>query len=242
MTILDILAYAGAAVGWIGIVLCGIGVLRGTAQPNLASWVAWGTANAVFATLALLHGNTMSAGLNALAALGNFSILALCVVRRAGTRPGNATDWTCLALTASCLIGVVLSQGASYVAFLAMAANIAATWPTVQHAWRKPREEVWGMFAANIVANGFGLTGVIVSDGMGLSNIAGQLISTLGNVALLTVTIGRTLRTSVSTIEQEFERQVASEAMRLEGLIVAEMQRMQSGATIPDGELVGAGK
>lgn len=235
---LEALPWFGAAISLWGTVLCAIEVNRREAQPRFASWIAWGTSNAVFSVLALLHGNYLSAGFNGFAAVCNFSILILCVYRRVGARPSGTTDWTCLTLTALCLVVIGLSQGATYTAFVAMAANIAATWPTMKHAWQKPHEEPWRMFAANAGANGLGLTGIVVSGGAGLAIIAGPLISMLGNIALVAITAGRTW---MAKFIDASEAGIKAEVAELQGFVAAEVaafERAENRQSEP--ELVGA--
>ena len=205
MQILDVIAWVGAAISLWGTGRYMVEIGRGNTQPRLASWIAWGTANGVLAAVALMNDNTLAAVFNGLAALGNVSVLVLSAVKRAGERPSGTTDWTCLGLTSLCLLGIVLFSHSPAVAFLAMAANIAATWPTMQHAWQRPREEAWQLFAANAGANALGLAGVAASGGMALANIAGPLISMLGNAALVAITVGRSWLTNVVTeVEEEF--------------------------------------
>lgn len=241
---LEALPWIGALFGIYGTIQCGIEVYRGDAQPRLASWIAWGTSNAVFSALAIMHGNYLSAGFNGIAAAGNFGILALCTYRRAGMRPRGATDFICLVLTMSCLAVVVFSQGASYVAYVAMAANIAATWPTMKHAWQKPHEEPWRMFAANAGANALGLTGVIASGSVGMAVIAGPLISMLGNLSLVAITVGRTW---MAMLVRASETRMQVEAEKLHSAFVHELLSLRgtSKPTLddePERELVGATK
>lgn len=209
--VLGALPWFGALFSLYGTISYARGVNRRETRPQLASWIGWGTANAVFCVLAVLHGNYLAAGFNAIAAAGNFGVLLLSTVRRVGIRPEGTTDWTCLALTGSCLLTIVLTHGSPYVAFLAMAANIAATWPTIQHAWRKPHEEKWNMFAANVGANALGLVGVVSTGGMGLANIAGPLISMLGNVALVSITLGRGwMANAIKSTDEAINAEVAA--------------------------------
>lgn len=204
MQILNMVAWVGALISLWGTGRYMLEIGRGTTQPRLASWIAWGTANGVLAAVALVNGNMLAAVFNSLAALGNVSVLALAAAKHAGEKPHGTTDWTCLSLTAICLLGVALFSHSPAVAFLAMAANVAATWPTMQHAWRRPHEEAWQLFAANAGANALGLTGVMASGGMALANIAGPLISMAGNMALVGITVGRGWLTHVATeVEEE---------------------------------------
>jgi len=215
MQILDLIAWIGAIISLWGTGRYMLEIGRGTTKPRLASWIAWATANGVLMAVALLHGNVLAAAFNGLAALGNLSVLALSATKRAGERPNGATDWTCLSLTSLCLLGILVMPYSPYVAFLAMAANIAATWPTVQHAWHRPHEEAWQLFAANAGANMLGFVGVATSGGMALANIAGPLISMLGNAALVGITLGRGWLTRIT-------REVSQEIAGVEQYMVQE--------------------
>jgi len=204
MQFLNILAWVGAMVSAVGTARYIVEIFRGNTRPRLASWIAWATANGVLMVVALLNDNMLAAIFNGLAALGNIGVLALSAYKHAGQNPSGFTDWTCLAITGVCLFCILKWPHATYmVAPEAMLANIVATWPTMRHAWHRPQEEAWQLFAANAGANGLGLFGVIVSGGMGLSNVAGPLISMLGNVTLVTITLGRGAVVRVAEVAEE---------------------------------------
>lgn len=241
--VLEAFPWIGAAFGLWGTIQCGIEVNRGEVRPRLASWIAWGTSNAVFCVLAIMHGNFLSAGFNGIAAAGNFGILLLCAYRRVGLRPRGTTDFVCLVLTCLCLAVVVMAQGATYVAYVAMTANIVATWPTMKHAWQKPHEEPWRMFAANSGANALGLTGVLLSPNASMAVIAGPLISMLGNLSLVGITVGRTWIANFLTKE---EQRVAEEVADMRAELDVELELIAS-ATVPtpdqtEFDLAAAGK
>jgi hypothetical protein len=157
--------------------------------------------------VALLNNMHTAAIFNGLAALGNVSVLVLSGVKRAGERPAGITDWTCLVTSVLCLVTILCLPRMGYLdAILAMTANVIATWPTMQHAWRRPREEAWQLFAANGGANLLGLISVFAAAGASLSNIAGPLISMTGNVALVAITVGRGwLTRTVADVEEALE-------------------------------------
>jgi hypothetical protein len=212
MQFLDVIAWVGAAISWWGVTRYLIEIKHGHTQPRLASWIAWASANAVFTVLAIMSDNALAAMVNGLGVLANLSVLTMCAVKRAGERPSGATDWVCLAITAVCLIWIILFPSAVlWAALLAMTANIAATWPTIRHAWAKPQEEAWQLFAANAGANGLGLVGVIAAGGLELSNIAGPLIATIGNVTLVSITLGRSMLTNIEEEISEVETVLAGE-------------------------------
>lgn len=201
---LDILAWVGASISLWGTVRYMISIGRGETQPRLASWIAWATANSVLMVVALINDMTVAALFNGIAALGNVSVLALSAIKRAGERPSGATDWTCLAVSGVCLVTILcFPRMGTLDAVLAMTANVIATWPTIQHAWQKPQEEAWQLFAANGGANALGLVSVFASAGAGLSNIAGPLISMAGNVTLVAITVGRGWITSTAQTVEE---------------------------------------
>lgn len=216
MQLLDLVAWAGAIISWWGTGKYMLSIARGDTQPRLASWIAWCTANAVLMAVALLNGNVLAAVFNGLAALGNIGVLALSAYKRAGDRPGGTTDWVCLAITAACLLWILLFPKAMFwAAILAMTANIAATWPTIRHAWARPKEEAWQLFAANAGANMLGLIGVAAAGGMVLANVAGPLISMAGNLALVAITVGRGWFTGIT---QEIEEEIAEVEQYVTGI------------------------
>lgn len=219
MQILDSVACIGAVISWWGTGTYLAGIARGNTRPRLASWIAWGTANTVLTFVALLNDNTLAAAFNGLAALGNICVLVLSAYKRAGQYPNNRTDWICLAITGACLAWILLFPKAMFwAAILAMAANIAATWPTIRHAWARPHEETWQLFAANAGANALGLIGVAAAGGMGLANVAGPFISMAGNMVLVAITFGRSW---FATVGKEVQAEIAEvESQQTEQLVV----------------------
>jgi len=207
MHVLDLLAWLGAAISWLGTARYIASIYQGKTQPRIASWIAWATANSVLMAVAILHGAVIAAIFNGLAALGNTAVLVLCSMKRAGERPQGTTDWACLVVSCACLLTILIFPHMMMAdAILAMCANIIATWPTIQHAWQRPREEAWQLFAANGGANLLGLVSVFAAAGPSLSNIAGPLISMVGNVGLVAITIGRGwLTRTVGEIEDTLE-------------------------------------
>ncbi|HYH75035.1 MAG TPA: hypothetical protein VD735_03660 [Candidatus Saccharimonadales bacterium] len=170
-----------------------VGIAKEGAQPRLASWIAWAAANGVLMVVAIINDMPVAAIFNGLAALGNISVLVLSAIKRAGQRPEGTTDWACLTTAGLCLLTIALFPHLTMLgAVLAMVANLVATWPTMLHAWRRPKEETWQLFAANGGANMLGLVSVTAASGAGLASIAGPLISMIGNLALVTITVGCT--------------------------------------------------
>lgn len=211
MQFLDVVAWLGAVISWWGVISYLAEIRRGNTQPRFASWIAWAASNGVFTALALMGGNTLAVMVNGLGMLANLSVLGLCLLKGAGQQPRGLTDWICLSITAACLLWIITFPTAVlWAALLAMTANIAATWPTIRHAWAKPQEEAWQLFAANAGANGLGLVGVIAASGLELTNIAGPLISTLGNLALVGITLGRGMVASVAQAAKEELAEVES--------------------------------
>lgn len=215
MHALNLLAWVGAAVSWWGTGRYILEIYRGNTQPRLSSWIAWGTANSVLAIVALMNHMGLAAIFNGLAALGNISVLVISAVKRAGERPDTATDWACLTAAGCCLVTILALPHQTYLdAVLAMVANVVATWPTIRHAWFRPSEEAWQLFAANGGANLLGLVSVGVAGGMGLGNIAGPFISMTGNIALVLITVGRGW---LDNVTEEVQAEVVEIEQRLAG-------------------------
>jgi hypothetical protein len=187
----DLLAWEAAAISLWGTGKYMVSIAKGETQPRLASWIAWAAANGILMAVALMNDATTAAVFNGIAALGNIGVLVISGIKRAGQRPSGSTDWACLSVAGLCLVAIlVFANMTALVAVLAMCANLIATWPTMQHAWRRPREEAWQLFAANGTANGLGLVSVIAASGMNIGSIAGPLISMTGNLILVAITAG----------------------------------------------------
>jgi hypothetical protein len=230
---LDFLAWIGAAISWWGTARYMIGIFRNGTQPRLASWIAWAAANGVLMIVALLNDATTAALFNGLAALGNISVLVICSIKRVGQRPEGATDWACLASAGLCLATILAFPRATVLdATLAICANIIATWPTIRHAWFKPQEETWQLFAANGGANAMGLVSVISAAGAGIGNIAGPLISMIGNVTLVSITVGRRWLVQVAEeVEEEAHelKEALAEPLSIEPLSLQPLQLETAG-------------
>jgi hypothetical protein len=84
MHALDLLAWVGAGISWWGTGKYLVSIHRGDTRPRIASWIAWATANSILMAVAILHGSTVAAIFNGLAALGNIAVLALSSVKRTG--------------------------------------------------------------------------------------------------------------------------------------------------------------
>lgn len=165
----------------------------------MASWAAWCTANTVFAIVAFGEGSAVAAGINIASALGNALIIGASIRQGVSLKPGDTTDWTCLVASVVCvLVVLVVPENKLFVAFLAMTANIIATVPTLRHAWIMPHEETWQLFAANGFASLLGYVGVVLVSGFEIAAMAGPLIATIGNLTLVSITVGRQYITRVS--------------------------------------------
>ncbi|WP_433194674.1 hypothetical protein ACQP1G_38920 [Nocardia sp. CA-107356] len=184
-------AYVSVGISLYGVVAYLIGMLDGGTRPRMASWVAWCTANSVFAVVAYLEGAYLAAGINAASASMNAAVIALGLRRGASLRPGDDIDWACLLSSIACVLVTVEISDKTFGALVAICANLIATIPTLRHAWSKPQEETWQMFAANAFAGALGVFGVLSASGYQFATVAGPLITTIGNIGLVTLTVGR---------------------------------------------------
>lgn len=187
-----LLACIGAGISLFGAFQYFRSILKGDTRPRLASWTAWGVANAVFAIVAYLQGSNLAAILNGIAALVNLAIIVASVVRKQGEKPTGSSDWSCL-IAALCCLGVIalFPDNKTLGAFMAMAANATATWPTIVHAWKRPKEEAWQLFAANTTAGGLSFMGIALTSGLQLASVAGPLMTIIGSGSLTLITAGR---------------------------------------------------
>lgn len=200
------LACIGAGISFYGVLQYINGIRRHGTKPRMASWAAWLTANSIFMIIALSESAWLAAAVNGVGVLANALVIGMSIKKRVSMKPVDSIDWACLVVSVACVaLILVLPENKVAVALLAMAANLIATTPTFRHAWNRPREETWQLFAANALANGLGTAGVVLVSGAEFVAMAGPLISTLGNVALVTITVGRGWLTAV---EKEIERDV----------------------------------
>ncbi|MEV5836971.1 hypothetical protein [Nocardia sp. NPDC052112] len=184
-------ALVSVGISLYGVVAYLVGIMDGGTRPRMASWVAWCTANTVFAVVAYLEGAYLAAGINAASASMNAAVIALGLRRGTSLRPSDNIDWACLLSSIACVLVTVEISEKTFGALVAICANLIATVPTLRHAWSKPQEETWQMFAANAFAGALGVLGVLLASGYQLATVAGPLITTFGNVALVSLTVGR---------------------------------------------------
>lgn len=199
------LACVGAGISLYGAVQYFLGILGGDTRPRLASWIAWLSANSVFTAVAFLEHAYLAAIINGLAAAANAAILVISIARRQGEKPTGRTDWSCLVAASACLLMQVLFPKAQLLgAILAMAANATASWPTIVHAWHRPKEESWQFFTANIAAGGLSSAGIALTSGFGLVALAGPLMTMIGNIIMTSITVGRgwVMRAEEEVIEE----------------------------------------
>ena len=192
MSVSVVLACVGAGISVFGIIQYLRGIMFGGTRPRMASWIAWLTANGIFTIIALQEGSWIAVAINSVSVITNILVIGASMKRRVSLRPDDAIDWSCLIASVTCVaVIIMIPENKLLVALLAMAANIIATTPTIRHAWSKPREEAWQLFAANVFANSLGVVGIILVSGVELIAVAGPLIATLGNLGLVMVTVGR---------------------------------------------------
>lgn len=200
------LACIGAGISFYGVLQYINGILHRGTKPRMASWAAWLTANSIFTVIALQESAWLAAAINGAGVLANALIISASIRKRVSMKPADGIDWACLIVSVACVVLILaLPENKVAVALLAMAANLIATTPTFRHAWAKPREETWQLFAANALANGLGTVGVVLTNGAELVAMAGPLVSTLGNLTLVTITLGRGW---LMAVEKEIARDV----------------------------------
>jgi hypothetical protein len=200
-----VLACVGAGISLYGALQYFLGILRGDTRPRLASWIAWLSANSVFTAVAFFEHAYLAAIINGLAAAANAAILIVSLARRQGQRPTGMTDWSCLTAASACLLmQVAFPKYQLLGAILAMVANATATWPTIVHAWHRPKEESWQFFMANIAAGGLSSAGIALTSGFGLVALAGPMMTVIGNVVMTSITVGRSwvMRAEEEVIEE----------------------------------------
>jgi hypothetical protein len=212
------LACVGAGISLFGVSQYFRSILHGDTRPRMASWIAWLSANAVFCVIALLGHTYLAVAINGVSALANLAIIVVSMAQRQGQKPSGITDWSCLASALVCLLVLaIFPDNKALGASLAMAANVIATWPTIVHAWHRPREEAWQLFAANAAANGLAFMGVATTNGLKLSAVAGPMMAVLGNVSLTMITAGRSWLTNaeelveaeIHKVEEEISEKLA---------------------------------
>ena len=200
------LACIGAGISFYGVLQYVNGILHRGTKPRMASWAAWLTANSIFTIIALQESAWLAAAINGAGVFANALIIGVSVRKKVSMKPTDGIDWACMVVSVACVaLILVLPENKIAVALLAMAANLIATAPTFRHAWSKPREETWQLFAANAAANGLGTVSVVLVSGVEFVAMAGPLVSTLGNLTLVMITLGRGWLTAV---EKEIERDV----------------------------------
>lgn len=201
MELSTLFACLGVSVTLYGVFAYLKGIIKGSTQPRMASWVAWCTANTVFTIVAFGEGAWLAVGINGISSITNTVIIAMSLKKGVKLRPDDWIDWACLTSSIFCVIVTVISPAKELGAITAMLANAIATIPTLRHAWNKPHEESWQFFAANVGAGSISVLGVIMATGLTFGSIAGPLMVFIGNSSMLVITVVR--RGWIGKIEQE---------------------------------------
>jgi hypothetical protein len=187
MTLESLLAFIGIGLGGIGTFIYSIHTWQRKNKPRIASWFAWAVTNTVFAWLAYSHEAYWAASFSAVAALLNYTVLFICLLRRRGSF--KRADVLCLLVVAACLGLIATSASDLAIAWAGIVANLIATVPTFNNAWKHYRHETWHLFGANALAN---LLGVLSAGGFDdFAKIAGPLVGMSGNIALTSIIIYR---------------------------------------------------
>ena len=126
-------------------------IVRGRAQPRIASWSIWTVVQAIGTVSAFAAGQLPTACYTLLCAAGCAAVVFLGW--RHGSREFGRLDAVCVTLAAE---GVALLAVATWVPTLipmswAVAVSVATDFlaylPTFHHAWRRPGEEPWVPYA-----------------------------------------------------------------------------------------------
>ena len=126
-------------------------IVRGRAQPRIASWGIWTIVQAIGTASAFTAGQLPTACYTLLCAMGCAAVVVLGWQH--GSREFGRLDAVCVTLAAE---GVALLAVATWVPTLipmswAIAVSVATDFlaylPTFHHAWRRPSEEPWVPYA-----------------------------------------------------------------------------------------------
>jgi hypothetical protein len=186
-----LLACLGVSVSLYGVFAYLKGIIKDGTRPRMASWVAWCTANTIFTIVAFSEGAWLAVWINGIMSVTNVIIIAVSLKKGVKLRPGDWIDWACLISSVSCVIATAGSPIKEFGIIAAMLANAIATIPTVRHAWTKPREETWQLFAANVGASSLNITGIVIASGLSFGSIVGPLMVVIGNASMLLIGVGR---------------------------------------------------
>lgn len=187
MTFESILAFIGIGLGGFGTFIYGIHTWQRKNKPRVASWLAWAVTNTVFAWLAYSHEAYWAASFSVVAALLNYAVLVICLLKRRGSF--KRADIACLVMVAACLALIAISASDLAIAWAGIVANLVATIPTFNNAWKHFKHESWHLFGANALAN---LLGVLSAGSFDdFAKIAGPLVGMSGNVALTFIIVYR---------------------------------------------------
>lgn len=195
------LACVGAGISLVGFIQYLNGIMCHGTRPRMASWIAWLTANMIFSIVAFHEQAWLAVAINGVGVVTNILVVIASGIKKVPMKPADAIDWSCLIASIICIgVMVTIPDMKLLAAMLAMVANLVATIPTFRHAWTKPYEETWQLFAACVIANSLGIVSIVLSSGLEMVTLAGPLIATLGNASLLLMT---TARKWVVVVEKE---------------------------------------
>lgn len=151
----EVVGAAGALVVMASALYYIVDVARGSTRPQRTSWLVWALVGALGFGTAHNGGAGPAAYAAAVDAGACVVTFALSLTPRLGKPGGRRTD---LALGAVAVAAVVLWRSGALsttgAAFLAVAIDAVALWPTLREAWCQPQLESLPSWAADVVGNG----------------------------------------------------------------------------------------
>ncbi len=163
-----------------------LAVWQGKAKPNIVSWSTWTLLTAIGAAAAFANGNWRVGLVIAANCLATTSIVVV------GLRRGYAKmgwlDGACQVLALAGLVSWPLLHSAAIAVVMTVIVDAIALIPTLHHAWRSPREEVWLSYAVAGLGSVFALLAVAEPN---IEGLAYPIYLIIADVSVVAIILGR---------------------------------------------------
>lgn len=180
------LSFVAAILTWVAVTPYLRDTIKGKTRPNVVTWFTWTLLTAINAAIAFGDGAWQTAVFSIASTLATGSIMVLGFSR--GVKKYTLFDVVCQLLA---LLGIplwLLAHEPAIAVIILMCVDFVGGSPTLRHAWLKPYEETWQMFA--ISAIGGALTIASISD-YNFVALTMPLYITLFDTAMLLIVLYR---------------------------------------------------
>lgn len=194
MTVCLMLGASGALISSFGTIRYIRGIIKSGTKPRLASWIAWTISWIVVFIVATKDQSYVAAAFALAGVLRSGAVTCVTLYKSARRRSGivfDRVDLASVSVSLICLLAYVVLAMPIICVLLAAAANWVASFPTIYQTWKQPHLDDWRIYSANLLACFFCLLGVFLESRLGVTTLAGPMVSLVGNGTIVLLLVGR---------------------------------------------------